>query len=407
MARGVRSASVRTAAGIAVLTLAAAGLGACSSTSGSNEPSSAPSYQPGTKSTATSHPPNPVINKMSYRKVNGVTNLVVPVSTVAGSDKDTAKATLNVYPNLKSQQTLPKSIYTVSAAVPTGDNKEVLLPVPASVLKAVGKTSSVSASQGMVVDIAQSVDGDGDGTPEGTVNGHANYQSSQVVDAGETVNLTIGTNVAGVNVSTTPMVCMYSGGFSALTTTLAAAGNYVSSSIEADGDIFDSPTYGGPAWSTILSEVSVDAAVDIARAIAGALGPVNIAVQALIDTLSLATDDCDSQASIFQTIAAAPATGDLTSQAYVASEQTSNGLLSASTASQWQANMQAQGGTVWQETVSNKYLQQAAAASVDSGLSIEATDQGVGDLTTSSTWTFMINQGGTSSIPNGCDDKGC
>ena len=69
--------------------------------------------------------------------------------------------------------------------------------------------------------------------------------------------------------------------------------------------------------------------------------------------------------------------------------------------------MQAQGGTVWQETVSNKYLAQATAASVDNGLSIEATNQSVGDLTTSSTWTFMINQGGTSSIPNGCDDKGC
>jgi hypothetical protein len=344
---------------------------------------------------------------MSYRNVNGVTNLVVPVSTVAGSDNDTAKATLNVYTNLTSQQRLPKPIYTVTAPVATGDNQEVLLPVPAKVLKSVRKSNSVAASQGIVVDVSQAVDGDGDGTPEGTVNGHANFQSSQVQDAGETVNLTIGTSIPGVNVVTVPMVCMYSGGFSALNGTLADAGSYVSSSIEADGDIFESPSYSGPAWNEILSELSGDAAVDIARALAGALGPVNIAVQALIDVLSLATDNCDSQASIFQVLAAASATGDATSQAYVASEQTSNGLLSAATASQWQANMQAKGGTVWQETVSNQYLAQAANASVDRGLSIEATNQGVGDLTLSSTWVFMINQGGASSIPNGCDDKGC
>lgn len=407
MAGRNRPRVLRAVAGIAVVTLTAAGLGACSSNSSSSDATAAPAYQPGTKSTAQSHPPNPVINKMSYRKVNGVTNLVVPVSTVAGSEKDTAKVTLNVYPNVTSQQKLPKSIFTVSAPVATGENQEALLPIPANVLKAVRKGNSVAASQGIIVDVAQSVDGDADGTVEGTVNGHANYQSSQVDDAGETVNLTIGTNVAGVNVVTTPVVCMYSGGFSALNTTLAASGNYVSSSIEADGDIFESPSYNGIAWDTILSELSGDAVVDIARAIAGALGPVNIAVQALIDALSLATDNCDSQASIFQTLAASPSTGDVTSQAYVASEQTSNGLLSVATASQWQANMQAQGGTVWQETVSNQYLAQAAAASVDSGLSIAATNQGVGDLTTSSTWTFMINQGGTSSIPNGCDDKGC
>lgn len=408
MARNRKNVGVKVAATVAAASVVALGLGACgaSNTSSDSGTGTVP-YLPGDKSSATSHPPNPVISKMSYRKVDGVTNLVVPISTVAGSDKDTATATLNVYADLKSQQRLPKPIYTISKPVELGDNKEALLPVPADVLAAVGKSKSPAASQGIVVNVAQSVDGDANGTPEGTVNAHANYQSSQVEPAGETVNLTIGTNVANVNIATIPVVCMYSGGFSALNTNLATEGNYVSSSIEADGDIFDSPQYGGPAWSEIVSELSGDAVVDIARAIAGALGPVNIAVQALIDALSLATENCDSQASIFQVLAASPTTGDTTSQAYVASEQTSNGLLSAATANSWQANMQAQGGTVWQETVSNKYLAQATAASVDNGLSIEATNQSVGDLTTSSTWTFMINQGGTSSIPNGCDDKGC
>jgi len=134
-----------------------------------------------------------------------------------------------------------------------------------------------------------------------------------------------------------------------------------------------------------------------------------VALQAVAEIISLGIDDCDSQASVFQVIAAAPAAPEApsTSQSYVASEQTSNGLLSTTTALAWQTNMQNQGGTVWQETVSNNILTQMSQANADNGLSVAATNQGVGTLTTSSTWTFTIQQGGTSSIPNGCDDKGC
>jgi len=92
------------------------------------------------------------------------------------------------------------------------------------------------------------VDGDGDGNPEGSLHTRTSYHDAQVRTAGETVSLTIATDVAGVNVVTNPVMCMYqdSGSdFGPLTTTLVDAGDYVSSSIEADGSVFDSPEYGG------------------------------------------------------------------------------------------------------------------------------------------------------------------
>ena len=146
MARNRKNIGVKVAATVAAASVVALGLGACgaSNTSSDSGTGTVP-YLPGDKSSAASHPPNPVISKMSYRKVDGVTNLVVPISTVAGSDKDTATATLNVYADLKSQQRLPKPIYTISKPVKLGDNKEALLPVPADVLAAVGKSKSPAA----------------------------------------------------------------------------------------------------------------------------------------------------------------------------------------------------------------------------------------------------------------------
>lgn len=407
---------VKAGIGIAAITFVAAGLGACSSnsSSGASSSESAPStpYTPGTKATAQSHPPNPVISKMTYKTAKGKTTVTVPVTTVAGSSKDTATATVVVYPNLNSRERPPKPIYTASAPLETGDNKQVVLPISDAALKVIRKSTPAVGDQLLAVSISQKVDGDGDGNPEGTLNARSSYHDSLVKKAGETVNLTIGSSVTGpVNLVTTPVLCMYndsSSDFAALNTTLSGAGQFISSSIEADGDIGSSPQYGGPPWSTIASELATDVTVDGLRALLGALEPVSIAYQAIIDFIFTVVDDCESQASIFSVQASSQQTGGLTSQAYVASEQTSNGLLTAQTAASWQANAQeSQGGTVWQASVTTPYLQQAAAGSVDSGLSIAATNQHVGWFTLSSDWTFMINQGGTSSIPNGCDDKGC
>lgn len=410
---------VRTARRLAGLTaamgLVAAATGCASSNSEQTPASGSPpaptaSYQPGTKSTAALHPPNPVITKMSYRTRDGQTSVLVPVTTQAGSAKDEVTATVTVYPNLNSRQRPAEPIYTSSVKVEAGDNKVVELPLSPEATAAVSAAAPGVADQLVAVSVVQKVDGDADGVAEGTLNSRSSYHDSQVSTAGETVNLTITTTVPGVNVATIPMLCMYNdsdSNFAPLTTTLSAAGDYVSASIEADGDAFESPQYGGPPWSQIASELTTDAGVDTARLILGALDPVNIAIQGILDIISVGVDDCDTQASIFQVTAAQQSSGNSTSQGYVASEQTSNGLLSAATAQAWQQNMQNQGGTVWQTGVSNQYLQQAANASVDAGLSIAATNQEVGTLTTSSSWTFTINEGGTSSIPNGCDDRGC
>ena len=372
-------------------------------------------YQPGTRSTAEVHPPNPVITRMSYLTEGDVTSVVANVTTQAGSAKDQVLATVSVFPNLDSRQAPPTPVFTESVPVETGENREVVVPLSADALAVIAQAAPGMGDQLVQLSVQQQVDGDGDGTPEGSLNARTSYHDSQVRRAGETVNLTIGTSVPGINVQTIPTVCMYNSSdsnFAPLTTTLVNAGDYVSSSIEADGSIFDSPQYGGPPWDQIAEDITKNAAVDVVRLILGALSPVNVAVQGIVDVLELGLEDCDVQASIFTVVAAAQnadssGQSQTTSQAYVASEQTSNGLLSAAAASAWQTNAQNEGGTVWQETESNQYLAQAAAASQDAGLSIAATNQGVGDLTTSSTWTFMINEGGTSSIPDGCDDRLC
>lgn len=392
--------------------LAAVGLSACSSTSSEPTDSPAPttSYQPGTRSTAQSHPANPVISKLTYVTKGNSNTVVAPITTSPGGSKDEASATVIVYPTMTSRQRMPKPIYVKKQAIEVGKSVNAQFVLPPKIMSIVNKNNPVVSDQLVEVSVSQRVDGDSDGTFEGSLNARTSYHDSQVHTAGETVDLTIGTNVANVNVATTPIICMYndsSSNFAPLNASLANAGDYVSSSIEADGDLFDSPQYGGPPWSEITTALVGDAAIDIARAIVGALSGVNIAIQAVIDIISIGVDDCESQASIFQVTAASPTSGDTTNQAYVASEQTSNGLLSAQTALQWQLNMQEQGGTVWQESISNQYLQQMAGASTDNGLSVAATNNSVGDLTLSSSWTFMIDQGGTSSIPNGCDDKGC
>ncbi|MFZ4670163.1 MAG: hypothetical protein ACOYML_12740 [Microthrixaceae bacterium] len=414
----------RLAAVMVTVGLLSAMLASCSS-SDDSAPSAGPTtsttapvvatYQPGTRSTAEIHPPNPVITRMTYRTEGDVTSVVANVTTQAGSPKDQVQATVAVFPNLDSRQVPPAPVFTESVPVETGENREVVLPLSAEALAVIAQAAPGIGDQLVQVSVNQRVDGDGDGTPEGSLNTRSSYHDSQVRKAGETVNLTIGTSVPGVNVQTIPTVCMYNSSdsnFAPLNTTLVNAGDYVSSSIEADGSIFDSPQYGGPPWDQIAEEITKNAAVDVVRLILGALSPVNVAVQGIVDVLELGLEDCDVQASIFTVIAAAQnasssGQSQTTSQAYVASEQTSNGLLSAGTASAWQTNSQNEGGTVWQETQSNAYLAQAAAASQDAGLSIAATNQGVGDLTTSSTWTFTINAGGTSSIPDGCDDRLC
>ncbi len=424
MSSGARFAALVVTAG-----LLSASLGACSSSSDDSAPTGGAStgsastttvaapgvYQPGTRSTAAVHPPNPVITRMTYRTEGDVTSVVANVTTQAGSPKDQVQATVAVFPNLDSRQVPPAPVFTESVPVETGENREVVLPLSAEALAVIARAAPGIGDQLVQVSVQQRVDGDGDGTPEGSLNTRSSYHDSQVRKAGETVNLTIGTSVPAVNVQTIPTVCMDNSSdsnFAPLTTTLVNAGDYVSSSIEADGSIFDSPQYGGPPWDQIAEDITKNAAVDVVRLILGALSPVNVAVQGIVDVLELGLEDCDVQASIFTVIAAAEnasssGQSQTTSQAYVASEQTSNGLLSAGTASAWQTNSQNEGGTVWQETQSNAYLAQAAAASQDAGLSIAATNQGVGDLTTSSNWTFTINAGGTSSIPDGCDDRLC
>jgi hypothetical protein len=382
---------------------------------GSAAPSTTVTYEPGTRSTASNRPANPVLTRMAYRTDAGGTSVVANVTTSPSGPRDQVTATLEVFPNLDSRQRPPTPIAVERRPVPGGENQEVVLPIPPAALEALDGVEQTVADQLVVVSVAHVVDGDADGNPEGSLHARSSYHDAQVRTAGETVALTITTDVAGVNVTTVPVLCMYQdsgSNFAPLTTTLVDAGDYVSSSIEADGSIFDSPVYGGPPWEQIASALTVDTAVDVARLILDTLSRVNVAVQALIDLISLATEDCDAQASIFSVLAAAQAPGaggqgQTTSQAYVASEQTSNGLLSAQTALAWQENSQEEGGTVWQETVSNQYLTQAAQSSADQGLSIAATNQSVGTLTTSSAWTFTIQQGGTSSIPNGCDDRGC
>ena len=398
--------------------LLAAGAAACTQdTPGAGSgPDTSAGFQPGGRTTAANRPADPVVTRMTYRTEPGGSSVVANVTTTPAGPRDQVTATLLVFPNLESRQRPPQPIVTEARTVAAGENQEVVLPIPSDALAVLDGVEQSVADQLVVVGVRHLVDGDADGNPEGALHARTSYHDAQVRTAGETVSLTIATDVPGVNVTTIPIVCMYqdSGSdFSALTTTLVDAGDYVSSSIEADGSIFDSPTYGGPPWSQIEADVTADAAVDVARLILSAFSPVNVAIQAIVDVISLGIDDCDSQASVFHVLAAAQAAGSdggsqTTSQAYVASEQTSNGLLSAATALTWQENSQdAEGGTVWQESVSNQYLTQAAQASSDQGLSIAATNQSVGDLTTSSSWTFTIQQGGTSSIPNGCDDRGC
>ncbi len=404
---------------VAVVGLLASGLAACTSDepagSGDDATSTTAAYRPGTRSTATNRPPDPVVTRVAYRTDASGSSVVANVTTTPAGPRDQVTATLQILPSLESRQRPPAPIVTETRPVAAGENQEVVLPIPPEALATLEGVERSVADQLVLVGVRHEVDGDADGNPEGALHTRTSYHDAQVRTAGETVSLTIATDVPGVNVTTVPVVCMYQDGssdFGALTTTLADAGDYVSSSIEADGSIFDSPTYGGPPWSQIESDLTVDAVVDVARLVLSALSPVNLALQAIVDTLSLGIEDCDTQASVFQVLAAAQAPGSdggaqTTSQAYVASEQTSNGLLSAATALTWQTNAQSEGGTVWQETVSDQYLTQAAQASSDQGLSIAATNQAVGSLTTSSTWTFTIQQGGTSSIPNGCDDRGC
>lgn len=377
-----------------------------------NGSSTEATYVPGTRSTATNRPANPVIGKLVYDTVGATTSVVATITTTAGSDEDEVTATVAVYPDLTSRQRPPAPVYTASATVATGENQEVSLPLSAEALALLSTVEPNVADQLVVVGVQHVVDGDGDGNPEGSLHTRTSYHDAQVRTAGETVSLTIATDVAGVNVVTNPVMCMYqdSGSdFGPLTTTLVDAGDYVSSSIEADGSVFDSPEYGGPPWNDIIAKITEDSAVDTVRLLLDALSPVNVALQAVAEIISLGIDDCDSQASVFQVLAAAPTAPEApsTSQSYVASEQTSNGLLSTTTALAWQTNMQEQGDTVWQETVSNNILTQLSGANADNGLSIAATNQSVGTLTTSSSWTFTIQQGGTSSIPNGCDDRGC
>ncbi len=405
-----------------IAALLAGGLASCTTEEAATPPddsgpatSTTTGFQPGTRTTAANRPPNPVVTRAAYRTDAAGTSVVANITTLPAGPRDQVTATLLVFPGLESRQRPPVPIVSESRPVATGDNQEVVLPIPPEALVALERVEPGVADQLVVVGVRHLVDGDGDSNPEGALHTRTSYHDAQVRTAGETVSLTISTDVPAVNVVTIPVVCMYqdSGSdFDALTTTLVDAGDYVSSSIEADGSIFDSPTYGGPPWSQIGTDVTVDAAVDIARLILSAFNPVSVAIQAIVDVLSLGIDDCDSQASIFHVLAAAQAAGpdggsQTTSQAYVASEQTSNGLLDAATALAWQTNAQSEGGTVWQTSVSDQYLTQAAQASSDQGLSIAATNQGVGTLTTSSTWTFTIQQGGTSSIPNGCDDRGC
>lgn len=407
-ALGLLVAAGLLAAGAAACTQDTPGTGSGSATSAG--------FRPGGRTTAANRPADPVVTRMTYRTEPGGSSVVANVTTTPAGPRDQVTATLLVFPNLESRQRPPQPIVTEARPVAAGENQEVVLPIPPDALALLDGVEQSVADQLVVVGVRHLVDGDADGNPEGALHARTSYHDAQVRTAGETVSLTIATDVPGVNVTTIPIVCMYqdSGSdFAALTTTLADAGDYVSSSIEADGSIFDSPTYGGPPWSQIEADVTADAAVDVVRLILSAFSPVNVAIQAIVDIISLGIDDCDSQASVFHVLAAAQAAGSdggsqTTSQAYVASEQTSNGLLSAATALTWQENSQdAEGGTVWQESVSNQYLTQAAQASSDQGLSIAATNQSVGDLTTSSSWTFTIQQGGTSSIPNGCDDRGC
>lgn len=376
---------------------------------GSSTPST---YVPGTRSTATNRPADPVIGKLVYDTIDGATSVVATVTTSPGSDADTATATVAVFPDRASRQRPSPPIYTATQQLAIGENQQVTLPLSDEAIGLLRTLDQSVADQLVVVSVQHLVDGDADGNPEGSLNTRTSFHDAQVRTAGETVGLTISTDVAGVNVVTNPVMCMYqdSGSdFGPLTTTLVDAGDYVSSSIEADGSVFDSPEYGGPPWNDIIAKITEDAAVDTVRLLLDALSPVNVALQAVAEIISLGIDDCDSQASVFQVIAAAPGvtSAPTTSQSYVASEQTSNGLLSTTTALTWQTNMQNQGGTVWQETVSNNILTQMSQANADNGLSIAATNQGVGTLTTSSTWTFTIQEGGASSIPNGCDDRGC
>lgn len=399
------------AIGIAVV-LATAGLAACSSDSSNGEDSSTEStpYEPGTRSTAMSHPASPVISAMSYRTAGNKTLLVTPVSSVKGSDKDTLQATVNVYSSIRAQQAARKPIYSKTVTIKAGTNDKAEFELPNQTVSAIRKNNPTIGNQLVVVRVTQKVDGDADGHAEGTLNSRSSYHDSQISKAGETIDLTIGTNVAGVNVATIPIMCMYNDSgsdFAPLNATLAAQGDYVSSSIEADGDLFESPTYNGPAWDEIVSELTGDAAVDTVRLILSALSPVNVAIQAVADIVSLGIKDCDSQASIFQIAAAQPSNGNTTSQGYVASEQTSNGILTTGTALSWQQNMEEQGGAVWQTSVSDQYLQQMVNASSDNGLSLAGTPTEVGTWTLNTSWTFMINEGGSSSIPNGCDDQGC
>ncbi len=422
---GLQRSFRRSSGIVVVIALATVGLSACTDDSaapggagqstGSSTPVATVAYEPGTRSTATNRPANPILTRMAYRTDAGGTSVVANVTAAPGGPRDRVTATLEVFPSLDSRQRPPTPIAVETRPVTAGENQEVVLPIPPEALAVLDGVEQSVADQLVVVSVAHVVDGDADGNPEGSLHARSSYHDAQVRAAGETVALTIATDVAGVNVTTVPIVCMYQdsdSNFAPLTTTLVDAGDYVSSSIEADGSIFDSPTYGGPPWAQIESSLTADAAVDVARLILGALSPVNIASQAIVDVISLGIDDCDTQASVFSVLAAAQVAdaqgqSQTTSQAYVASEQTSNGLLSAATALAWQENSQEEGGTVWQETVSNQYLAQAAQSSADQGLSIAATNQSVGTLTTSSAWTFTIQQGGTSSIPNGCDDRGC
>ncbi len=196
--------------------------------------------------------------------------------------------------------------------------------------------------------------------------------------------------------------------FAPLNTTLSEAGMYVSSSIEADGDVIDEPAYNGPDWADVSKTLTAgDVTVQTANLILGSFDPIEAAIGAVVDILAAAAENCDSQASIFAIAAAAQSTGASTSQGYVASEQTSNGILTTQAALGWQQNMENIGGAVWQTSISDQYLQQMANASGDDGLSLAGTPTDVGTLTTSSSWTFMINAGGSSSIPDGCDDKLC
>lgn len=66
----------------AATALTAAGLGACSSTSADQAEPAPTQYQPGTKSTAMSHPPNPMIAKLTYTSRGGTDYVVDRKSVV-------------------------------------------------------------------------------------------------------------------------------------------------------------------------------------------------------------------------------------------------------------------------------------------------------------------------------------